>query len=200
MSYLIDNRILFDTGSDHDVLMNNLDVLKVSLSQIESIVISHEHWDHIDGMWGVLKKRPGIKVFVCKDVSVEFKEKILAHNAVLIEVFDPVEINKNIYSTGQIMGLYKDAPVPEQALLVKQRNKYSLYSGCAHAGIVETVNIVNDRFSIILESVAGGFHLKDEPLQVYRTKAMCLKNLGIKYVDPRHCTSSPARLEMKAVF
>ncbi len=42
--------LLFDTGPDADVFARNVRLLKLDLGQIESIVLSHGHWDHAGGM------------------------------------------------------------------------------------------------------------------------------------------------------
>jgi len=49
--------ILFDTGSTVDGLVHNLHVLGVDLAEIETIVLSHGHFDHTTGLNG-LAKRP----------------------------------------------------------------------------------------------------------------------------------------------
>ena len=38
--------LLFDTGPDEDVFVRNVDRLKVDLSSVEAMVLSHGHWDH----------------------------------------------------------------------------------------------------------------------------------------------------------
>jgi 7,8-dihydropterin-6-yl-methyl-4-(beta-D-ribofuranosyl)aminobenzene 5'-phosphate synthase len=46
--------LLFDTGPDADVFARNVRLLKLDLGQIESIVLSHGHWDHAGGMLAAL--------------------------------------------------------------------------------------------------------------------------------------------------
>lgn len=43
-------RILFDTGAHPDLVLTNARTLGVDLSQIEEVVISHNHWDHVGGL------------------------------------------------------------------------------------------------------------------------------------------------------
>ena len=43
-------RILFDTGADTDTVLKNAEALKVDLSNVEEVVISHNHWDHVNGL------------------------------------------------------------------------------------------------------------------------------------------------------
>jgi len=46
-----ENTILFDTGGDGSILLANMEKLGFDPKEIELIVLSHMHWDHIDG-WG----------------------------------------------------------------------------------------------------------------------------------------------------
>ncbi|PIV18011.1 MAG: hypothetical protein COS41_05855 [Elusimicrobia bacterium CG03_land_8_20_14_0_80_50_18] len=39
-------RILFDTGDDGQKLIGNLDKLSVPPNSIDTIILSHDHWDH----------------------------------------------------------------------------------------------------------------------------------------------------------
>jgi 7,8-dihydropterin-6-yl-methyl-4-(beta-D-ribofuranosyl)aminobenzene 5'-phosphate synthase len=49
-------RLLFDTGSTVDGLIHNLRVLGVDLGEIETIVLSHGHFDHTTGLSGLAKQ------------------------------------------------------------------------------------------------------------------------------------------------
>lgn len=42
-------KILFDTGAKTDVVQKNLQTLKLALSDVPDVVLSHWHWDHIGG-------------------------------------------------------------------------------------------------------------------------------------------------------
>lgn len=43
-------RILFDTGANPDTVLKNAEVLKIDLSKVEDLVISHFHDDHTGGL------------------------------------------------------------------------------------------------------------------------------------------------------
>jgi 7,8-dihydropterin-6-yl-methyl-4-(beta-D-ribofuranosyl)aminobenzene 5'-phosphate synthase len=59
------NKILFDTGQ-LDSLQKNADKLGVDLSCIDTLVLSHGHYDHTGGVCYVLSKSPNAKVFINK--------------------------------------------------------------------------------------------------------------------------------------
>ncbi|MDW3614377.1 MAG: MBL fold metallo-hydrolase [Nitrososphaeraceae archaeon] len=48
------NKILFDTGVSKEGIVNNSDVLGINLKDIETIVLSHRHFDHISGLISTL--------------------------------------------------------------------------------------------------------------------------------------------------
>jgi 7,8-dihydropterin-6-yl-methyl-4-(beta-D-ribofuranosyl)aminobenzene 5'-phosphate synthase len=48
--------VLFDTGSTVDGLVHNLDALGVDPGEIETIVLSHGHFDHTTGLNGLAKR------------------------------------------------------------------------------------------------------------------------------------------------
>ncbi len=47
--------ILFDTGVSPDGVVENMRRLGLSLKDVEAIVLSHGHWDHVTGMEGVAR-------------------------------------------------------------------------------------------------------------------------------------------------
>ncbi len=44
------HRILFDTGAHTDVVLKNTQSLRVDLTAVPEIVLSHSHWDHTGGL------------------------------------------------------------------------------------------------------------------------------------------------------
>jgi 7,8-dihydropterin-6-yl-methyl-4-(beta-D-ribofuranosyl)aminobenzene 5'-phosphate synthase len=56
-------RILLDTGAGH-VLRGNARALKVDLSDIDALVLSHGHYDHTGGIGALLPSRDRLRVFV----------------------------------------------------------------------------------------------------------------------------------------
>jgi 7,8-dihydropterin-6-yl-methyl-4-(beta-D-ribofuranosyl)aminobenzene 5'-phosphate synthase len=49
-------RVMFDAGLSVDGLARNLDVLQLDLADIEAIVLSHGHFDHVGGLNGLIKQ------------------------------------------------------------------------------------------------------------------------------------------------
>ena len=56
--------VMFDTGSKKTALLYNIKALKLNLSQLEAIVLSHGHFDHTSATVEIAKKsRDKVKVF-----------------------------------------------------------------------------------------------------------------------------------------
>jgi len=55
-------RYLLDFGFTPDVYRNNLDVMKIDVAQVDALIISHGHYDHIGGLMGFLEaQRPKMR-------------------------------------------------------------------------------------------------------------------------------------------
>jgi 7,8-dihydropterin-6-yl-methyl-4-(beta-D-ribofuranosyl)aminobenzene 5'-phosphate synthase len=48
-------RYLLDFGFTPDVYANNLDLLKIDVSRVDALIISHGHYDHVGGLMGFLE-------------------------------------------------------------------------------------------------------------------------------------------------
>jgi 7,8-dihydropterin-6-yl-methyl-4-(beta-D-ribofuranosyl)aminobenzene 5'-phosphate synthase len=48
-------RYLLDFGFTPDVYANNLELLKIDVSQVDALIISHGHYDHVGGLMGFLE-------------------------------------------------------------------------------------------------------------------------------------------------
>src|SRR5207237_7088795 len=60
-------RILFDTGDNPDILARNVKAKGVDLSNLDFVVMSHRHGDHMGGMGYLLSVNPGAKIYAPKD-------------------------------------------------------------------------------------------------------------------------------------
>lgn len=64
--------VLVDAGIGSTCLLHNADLLKVDLSQIESLVLSHGHFDHFGGLPGLLNRVPeGIPLVLHPDAFLQ---------------------------------------------------------------------------------------------------------------------------------
>ncbi len=112
-----DRKILFDTGQGHAIL-GNADLLGIDLCQVDTVVLSHGHFDHAGGVKHLLGRnnnftliaQPGVfgsKLAGGNDnyVSIGVKEDkaVLENSGIRIKLEkDPVEIASGIIATGCI--------------------------------------------------------------------------------------------------
>ena len=62
-------RILFDTGNNAQNLEHNVKALGVDLRNLDFVVMSHRHGDHMGGLAYLLKVNPGVKIYAPKERS-----------------------------------------------------------------------------------------------------------------------------------
>lgn len=67
-------RILFDTGNNAAIFQRNVARMKVDLTHLDAVVISHAHGDHTAGLRWVLSLNPGVPLFVPDDEAFRGKE------------------------------------------------------------------------------------------------------------------------------
>jgi len=193
-SCLLDHHILFDTGASADMLFHNMEKLQVDVDGIDTVVISHDHWDHTGGLWQILKRRQGIKVAACPGFSREFKETVVAMKGVLSEAGEFRKMDSRFAVTGEIGGQYKGEYMPEQALLAVSGKGLVIITGCSHPGIVNMVKAAKAAMpGLPVTMVMGGFHLMDHDSLAIRSLADTFKTLGVEQVGPAHCTGKLAQ-------
>ena len=56
-------RILFDTGNDPEIFAANVKARGVNLSDLDFVVLSHRHSDHMAGLSYVLSVNPTVKIY-----------------------------------------------------------------------------------------------------------------------------------------
>jgi 7,8-dihydropterin-6-yl-methyl-4-(beta-D-ribofuranosyl)aminobenzene 5'-phosphate synthase len=134
-SCLVDGgqKILFDTGDNGEKLMYNFEKLNIDPKSVDQVVLSHNHWDHVDGLGGFQKLNHKAEVIYPKAFS------------------QLTEISTGVYSTGTLGMLIK-----EQALITKTEKGIILVTGCAHHGLERILQIPRKLGQIY--GVLGGFH------------------------------------------
>ncbi len=145
-----DDSILFDTGWDGCVLLQNLKALGISPKEIEKVVISHQHWDHMGGLTVLLNANPDLEVYVPSSFSKRLKDEIAAR-AKLVEVSGKQEICPNVYTTGEL-----GSDVREQSLLLDSSNGVYVVTGCAHPGLTEIIGVASQFKKVA--GIIGGLH------------------------------------------
>jgi len=193
IAFLVDDKILFDTGEKGDWLLKNIRTLGVNMGKVEAVVISHDHWDHTGGLWEILKEKKELKVYCCPGFSKELKDKVKQAHAELFEATKFTEVSQNIYCTGEIPGAYHGKYMPEQAAVLKTDNGLTIMTGCAHPGILKIVEKVKNMYpQERLYCVLGGFHLMESDRRAIEIVVENFRKMNVMKVGPTHCSGEEA--------
>ena len=180
--------ILFDTGGDGTLLLGNMRTLGISPSEIDLVVLSHIHGDHVGGLFRFLRENSKVTVLLPKSFPEEFKDKIRALKTTVVEISEAARICPDVYSTGEL-GTFLE----EQALVADTDGGLIIITGCAHPGIVHVVEKAKYMISKDVLLVLGGFHLQGACQSEIERIASRLKALDVGYVGPCHCSGDLAR-------
>jgi len=165
-------RILFDTGADGDILLSNMEKLKINLQDIEDIFISHLHWDHTGGLSSFLQLNNKVKLWVPSYLSEEKSAKEV------IKVKTPTKLYGRVYSTGELDGI-------EQSLCVETEKGIVIIVGCSHPKMEHILKAASQFGKVY--GIIGGLH---------GTKPISLKDLDL--ICPTHCTQYKS--EIKSLY
>ena len=223
LSYLIEHKgekLLFDTGHS-DVFLHNAELLEIDLhNDVDTLVLSHGHWDHGDGLKYLRDKTLYAHPLIFMEryrrlnntyLGLEMNKSEALKRFHLELSKSPVEVKPDVIFLGEIPRLndfeakqtmFLDADgnpdfiLDDSALAIKDGDELMVVTGCSHSGIC---NIVDYAIKVTgltkVKAVIGGFHLKHDDAVTAKTIAY-LKELGVQKMMPTHCTA----LEALSVF
>jgi len=181
--------VLFDTGGDGAILLNNMRRLGIDPREIDLVVLSHAHGDHTGGLGALLAFNPGVVVSLPAAFPVSFKEQVRDAGASVVEVNGPQELDEGVLSTGEL----GSGPI-EQSLVLRTDQGLVLITGCAHPGIVNIAERTNEiHGGDPVRLALGGFHLRDENEEALRRVLSRLQALGLRRLGPSHCSGDLTR-------
>lgn len=185
---LPDTAILFDTGAQGALLMENLRQLGLEPGEIDLVFLSHQHTDHTGGLPTLIEINPDLNVCLPKTFPVPFKKSLSEQGIGLMEIDGFTQIRPGVYATGDLGGW-----LAEQALIVHTEAGLVVITGCAHPGIVDTLKSTREFFGEKILLAMGGFHLEEESRSELETFLSLFKILGVQQVAPCHCSGEAAR-------
>ncbi|MBN1791182.1 MAG: MBL fold metallo-hydrolase [Bacteroidales bacterium] len=192
--WIEDNKhaILFDTGGNPETFRKNILVAGIDLSILSSVVISHNHWDHIRGipvvLDGITQKT---NIYVPASNAPEIKSSNPFVN--VVPVTDARPIDGSVWSTGEMQGTIDAANIFEQSILIVRGNLVYVFTGCAHPGIVPIVDKAKTLFpDKAIALAAGGFHLINKSAEQIQEVSDKLNEMQVQKIAPSHCTGDKA--------
>ena len=165
-------KLLFDTGANGLILLENMKVLDINPASVEEIFISHDHYDHVGGLSDFLKINP-VRVYV----PSSYREQ--GHAKDIIKIKETIEIHEKFYSTGELENI-------EQSLAIKTEEGLVIIVGCSHPGVGNILKAASQYGKP--NAIIGGLHgFEDFDL---------IKDLEL--VCPTHCTQFKS--EIKSLY
>ncbi len=218
LSFLVESngeKILFDTGAT-DVFMQNARRLNINIDKVKTIVLSHGHWDHGNGLVYLKNK----KLITHPNTFIKRYRKSNNKKLGLNQTFEqinskfdvqlsskPLKISENVFYLGEIERKFDfeqwqtpyvdefgqaDFITDDSALAIIENQELNIVTGCSHSGICNIIEQAKKVSGIEkINTVIGGFHLKQANTQTTKT-IQYLKAQNIKNIFPSHCTQLPA--------
>lgn len=217
LSYLIEHDVplLFDTGHS-DIYMQNAQTLGVDLNDVKTVILSHGHWDHGNGLKFILDKelichpavfRKRYRKGGDENIGLDLSFEELSKQFKIKTSAKPYYVSEDIIFLGEIPRLISfesqttsfvledksnDFVTDDSGLVVKLNDEILIISGCAHSGICNMIEYAKQITGIQkIRAVIGGFHLKHNNKQTQET-IKYLKSQDIQELYPSHCTDLPA--------
>lgn len=228
------HRLLADTGAS-GAFLENARLLGVDMKNVDTVVISHGHYDHAGGVLDFVKQNPEARIYLQRQaeepyyhVRKEGRKYIgmapeIRELPQCIPLDGDFRIDEELFLFSGIRGrkfwpegnrelkqlkdgvLVQDTFSQEQCLVITEKDRRILISGCAHNGILNILERFRELFHAWPDAVLSGFHMKQEgafsPEQEYiiRETAETLKEMGMPCFTG-HCTGEHAYRLMKNIM
>ncbi len=182
------HRLLLDTGAT-DAFIHNAERLGVDLSAVDSVIISHGHYDHAGGVLPLAHLNPHAPVYIHEKAFGDFYSikngtqkyigmdkriadlenvKLLSGNTVLdgeLSLFTvdvkvhPILFGKGVLFEEKCGTKSEDTFEHEMYLVISCGDKRVLLSGCAHNNILNILSAYRDLYGSDPTHVISGFHM-----------------------------------------
>ncbi len=201
-----EHKILFDLGPNNNFYYN-AEVLGIDLSEVDTVIISHGHFDHGRGLKKFMEINSKAKIYLSKNAfSKQYKKVKFMY--IPIGIKKPKNLDRFVfiekdYSFSQDMKIFTKVKslkqiIGDDSLLTKSNGNYIidrfdhevyfyiknndnhvLFSGCSHKGIENIVDTLQKDENIKFTHVLGGFHMSHyNPQDLIQTTY--LESLGDK--------------------
>lgn len=206
------NKILFDAGPT-EKFKNNAEKLNINLNQVDTIVLSHGHFDHGDGLQYFNNNKTQLiahpncvlKRWWKDDHShysgIQLSKEELENKYKVHFTKEPYKINSNTYYLGEITRKYpvnltkwvlengqNDEILDDSGMVIHTEQGIIVIAGCSHSGIcniVEQAKKVTNNSKVL--AVIGGFHLRQVDEET--SKVMEYMKNNVEEVILAHCTA-----------
>lgn len=182
------HKLLMDTGAT-DAFLKNAEVVGVDLRQVDTVILSHGHYDHSGGIMPFAEQNTTARIYMQRSVGADYysirdngetyigiDKRILALPQVKILDGD-CKIDEELSLFTGITGrrfwaksnlrlkrregneFMQDDFEHEQCLVITRGDKRILLSGCAHNGILNILDRYREIYGEAPDAVISGFHM-----------------------------------------
>lgn len=227
-------KFLVDTGASEKT-WENAKRLGIDISEVNFVFLSHGHYDHSGGILSFAEQNPDAKIYMHVHAGKDYyhikgsKEKYIGIDKKIMDLPQAIllehgcKINQEISVFSGVTGRRKwpqsnlklkkkedggyvqDSFDHEQYIVVNDKGKMILISGCAHNGILNIIDRFRELYSSDPDIVISGFHMvkgtdydtEEKTLIQDVAKELCEMNTRF-YTG--HCTGIPAFQMMKEIM
>ncbi len=175
--------ILFDTGSNGGLLLENMDKLHVRAQDVDLVVISHDHPDHTVGLGSFLGRHSNVLAYLPSTASAKLVQAVESRGAKVQEPDNTLQVCQGVHVTAS--AFMRNI---EQSLVLDTTEGLVVVTGCAHPGIVEIVKKAKQMLNKDVYLVFGGFHLLGMSDSQIQSIIQQFRELGVQKVGASHCT------------
>ena len=185
------HKLLLDIGQT-DAVVKNAKILGIDLSAVDTVIISHGHYDHSGGILPFSKLNHTAQIIMQRlAAEPHYNGEYPQGNRKLFCLKDGIKT--------------EDDFAHEQCLVITQNGKRWLLSGCAHNGILNILDRYKELFDSYPDYVITGFHMmKREGEHTEEEKAVIIQTAQelsqLDTVFYSHCTGIPAFELMKEIM
>jgi 7,8-dihydropterin-6-yl-methyl-4-(beta-D-ribofuranosyl)aminobenzene 5'-phosphate synthase len=157
------------------------------INNFKYLFISHPHWDHIGGIDSIVDVNRQMSLILPDSLSKLYIRdlKTLSRETIVVDG-NPKKLFGKFYTTGVM------EPIGEQSLVIDEGEFSVVVTGCAHPGIENIVKRAIEMLNKPVLYALGGFHLMRSNEEEIIKTIKELKNLGVEYVTPTHCSGDRA--------
>lgn len=178
------HRLLVDTGAT-DAFLENAKVLGIDLTKVDTLILSHGHYDHAGGILAFRAVNPDAKIYMQRSAADDYyhHERYIGIDKRILELpgvhlldgdcrldeelflFSKITgrkyfANSNLLLSKRVRGKnIQDEFAHEQCLVLTQGQEHILVSGCAHNGILNILSRYRELFADDPKTVISGFHM-----------------------------------------
>lgn len=198
--------ILFDGGSNPEILSQNARALGIDLTKVDFAILSHRHPDHAAGLDYLVRVNPEATLFLPNDTalggpepfdlgevpddimkSLPPKQRYFREETTTID-YDPgdrfwgakirfVVSNREIAPGVSLIATMNERfRIHELSLVLETDNGTVLVTGCSHSGLPTIIRGATEQVDGHLALVVGGYHLAWKSMEKISELAHTLKS------------------------